>query len=70
MSDIDVLDTDDDIFQDSGSEYLSYGSNRSSGSDKVFSEINDDFNNEISQEVENNEITQDTGSNENTGPTN
>lgn len=28
MSDIDVLDTDDDIFQDSGSEYLPNGSNR------------------------------------------
>lgn len=78
MSDIDVLDADDDIFQDSGSEYLPYGSNRSSSSDEVFSEIND-FNNDISQEVENNkttqevdnnEITQDTGSDENTGPIN
>jgi len=63
MSDIDVLDTDDDSFQDSGSEYLPYGSNRSSSSD---SEINDDFNNEITQEVCNNEITQDTASDENT----
>ncbi|KAF0709773.1 putative sola1-9 ap [Aphis craccivora] len=71
-------DTDDDIFQDSGSEYLPYGSNRSSSSDEVFSEIND-FNNDISQEVknnkttqevDNNEITQDTGSDENTGPIN
>lgn len=35
MSDIDILDTDDESFQDSGSEYLPYESNRSSCNDEV-----------------------------------
>ncbi|CAI6358343.1 unnamed protein product [Macrosiphum euphorbiae] len=65
------LDTDDDSCQDSGSEYLPYYlSNRSSSSDEVDSKINDDFNNEITQEVDNNEIIRDTALNENTEPTN
>lgn len=70
MSDIDVLDTGDGSFQDFGSEYLRYGTNRSSSSDEVDSKINDDFNNEITQEVDYNEIIQDTNSDESTEPTN
>lgn len=45
MSDIDVLNTDDESFQDSGSEYLPYESNRSYYSNEVDS-------NEITQEVD------------------
>lgn len=72
MSDIDVLDTNDECFQDSGFEYLPYDTDRSSNTDEVDNNesTQEVDNNEIIQEVDNNEITQDTVSGANTGPTN